>query len=293
MIIQLPRIPRPGETILGGKFAMAAGGKGANQAVAAARAGGHVQFVGRMGRDIFGERAIEGLRRDGIDVSCVLKDEEESSGTALIFVEESGENCIAVAPGANGRLSKTDVHACRAAIESANILLMQLETPLDSVLAASEIAAAAGVTVILNPAPAAPVPWALLARTSIITPNESEALQLTGIEVRDDAGMAAAAQDLMKQGVGTVMITLGAHGVFVATVAGHEIIPGFQVGAVDSTAAGDVFNGALAVALSEGLALHDAACFANAAAAISVTRLGAQPSIPLRQEIDSFLSGRS
>ncbi len=293
MIIQLPRIPRRGETILGGRFSMAAGGKGANQAVAAARAGGSVQFVARVGSDIFGQRALRGFEQDGIDVSCVLQDAAEPSGTALIFVEDSGENCIAVAPGANARLTREDVVRAAPALESARIVLMQLETPMESVLAAAEIASSRGVTVILNPAPAAPVPADLLARVSVLTPNETEAQALTGVEIHDGHSLAQAADALMSRGVETVLITLGARGAFLASPAGREIIPGFPVTAVDTTAAGDVFNGALAVALSEGAGLRRAVRFANAAAALSVTRLGAQSSIPARPAIEAFLATAS
>jgi ribokinase len=289
MIIQLPRIPRPGETILGGRFSMAAGGKGANQAVAAARAGGRVYLVARVGNDIFGRRALQGFEQDGIDVSHVRSDLQEPSGTALIFVEESGENCIAVAPGANACMTRDDVLNAAPALDSARILLMQLETSMESVLAAAELAAARGVAVILNPAPAAPVPDELLCRVSILTPNESEAHALTGIEIGDDESLNAAADQLMAKGVATVLVTLGARGAFVASAKGREIVPGFKVSAVDTTAAGDVFNGALAVALSEGMELSRAVRFANAAAALSVTRLGAQPSIPTRAAIDAFL----
>jgi ribokinase len=290
MIIQLPRIPRPGETIIGGRFSMAAGGKGANQAVAAARAGGQVRFVARVGNDMFGRRALQGFEQDGIDVSRVLTDAQEPSGTALIFVEHSGENCIAVAPGANACLTREDVLKAAPALDSARILLMQLETSMESVAAAAELAAARGITVILNPAPAAPVPDELLSLVTIVTPNESEAQALTGIEIRGDDTLNAAADHLLAKGVQTVLVTLGARGAFVATANRRELIPTFKVQAVDTTAAGDVFNGALAVALSEGNELSAAVRFANAAAALSVTRLGAQPSIPARAAIDAFLN---
>lgn len=269
---------------------MAAGGKGANQAVAAARAGGSVTLIARVGGDLFGEKAIETIAADGIETACVIRDPEESSGTALIFVAEDGENSIGVAPGANSRLSGADIERSRAVISTADTLLVQLETPMESVQAAVEIAAANGVPVILNPAPAAPVPAGVLAGVNILTPNEHEARMLTGIEVRDAAGAGRAAQALMKQGIETVLITLGAQGAYVSSPSFQGMVKGYKVNAVDSTAAGDVFNGALAVALCEGRQLQEAVVFANAAAAISVTRLGAQPSIPMRREIDSFLS---
>ncbi len=292
MIIKVPRIPRPGETITGGSFSMAAGGKGANQAVAAARAGGRVTLIARVGNDLFGKQAIGNFAADGIDVSCVRKDPEAPSGTALIFVAEDGENSIGVAPGSNARLTSGDVEGFRDRIESAGMLVMQLETPMESVQAAAAIASAKGVPIVLNPAPAAAVPGELLARVDILTPNEHEAKVLTGVEVRDEISAGKAAEDLLRRGVGAAMITLGPRGVFVESKTFRGLVKGYAVEAVDSTAAGDVFNGALAVALCEGRPVREAAAFANAAAAISVTRLGAQPSIPRRPEIDTFLSSR-
>ncbi|HOC17916.1 MAG TPA: ribokinase [Vicinamibacterales bacterium] len=294
MIIRLERIPRPGETILGGEFVTAPGGKGANQAVAAARAGGRVAFAARVGRDMFGDRALAGFVKDRIDVSLVVRDGSAASGVALIFVAKDGENSIAVASGANANLAPADVKRASAAIAQADALVMQLETPLATVHAAAGIAAKAGVPVILNPAPAPakPLPARLLRQVSILTPNETEAELLTGIKVSDRVSASRAAAKLRALGVGAVIITLGRRGAFVAAEAGEHLVPGFKVKAVDTTAAGDVFNGALAVALGEGRALADAVRFANAAAAISVTRLGAQPSAPRRREIDRLLGKR-
>jgi ribokinase len=289
MIIKLERIPKPGETILGGEFVTAAGGKGANQAVGAARAGGAVTFVARVGQDMFGARALEGFTKDGIDVSYVVEDKASPSGVALIFVARDGENSIAVASGANGRLSPADVKRARQALAGAAILIMQLETPLATVQAAAELAAAKGVQVILNPAPARPLPDALLKLVSILTPNETEAELLTGIKVDSDETAAQAAQALLGKGVQTVIITLGARGALVTTPTSAQLVPGFKVEPVDTTAAGDIFNGALAVALAESRALLDAVRFANAAAALSVTKMGAQPSAPKRKEIEKFL----
>ena len=289
MIIQLARIPRPGETILGGEFSSAAGGKGANQAVAAAQAGGSVTFVARVGKDVFGDQAVAGFQRDGINVDHVVPDHTAPSGVALIFVAGDGENSIAVAGGANGKLAPADVKQAAKAIRAAAVLVAQLESPLATVQAAAAIAAKAGVCFILNPAPARPLPDALLKLVSILTPNETEAQLLTGIKVTNEATAAKAAAKLLARGVGTVILTLGARGAFVADAAGKQLVPGFKVKALDTTAAGDTFNGALAVALAEGRALPDAVRFANAAAAISVTRLGAQPSAPKRQEIERFL----
>ncbi len=293
MTIKAARIPKPGETVLGGSFSMAAGGKGANQAVAAARASGKVVFIARVGEDYFGERAIKHFMADQIDVSFIVKDKEAQSGIALIFVGDKGENSIAVAAGANARLSRADIEKCRETIAAAGILLMQLETPIETVQAAAEIASMKGVRVILNPAPARKLPEELLRLISIMTPNEFEAEVLTGIQIRDDNAASRAADVLLAQGVGTVIITLGARGAFLATGSEREVISAYQVHAVDTTGAGDVFNGAVAVALSEEKPLPEAVSFANAAAAISVTKLGAQPSIPRRREIDSFVASRT
>lgn len=290
MILQMAHIPRPGETILGGEFSMAAGGKGANQAVGAARAGGNVTFVARVGEDMFGEQAVTGFVEDGIDVEHIVRDGQAASGVALIFVADDGENSIGVASGANGRLSPADVEAAKDAIAAADVLVMQLETPLETVQAAAEIASAAGVRVILNPAPAQPLGDDLLRHVSILTPNESEAELLTGVKVEDEAGAAKAAKTLLAKGIETVLVTLGPQGAFVASADGSELVRGFQVKAVDTTAAGDVFNGALAVALAQGGSLPDSVRFANAAAALSVTKLGAQPSAPKREEIEAFLT---
>jgi ribokinase len=290
MIIKLDRIPRPGETILGGEFITAPGGKGANQAVGAARAGGKVTFIARVGRDMFGEQAIAGFKRDRIDVSNIVRDPASPSGVALIFVARDGENSIAVAGGANGKLSPADVKKARAAFEKAGTVVMQLETPLPAIQAAAELAAKTGVRVILNPAPARPLPDKLLKLVSILTPNETEAELLTGVKVNSEAAAAKAAQKLLSRGVQTVILTLGARGAFIASPELRRLVPGFKVKAVDTTAAGDIFNGALAVALTEGRPLLEAVRFAHAAAAISVTRLGAQPSAPTRKEIERLLA---
>jgi ribokinase len=290
MILQLGRLPQPGETVLGGKFSTAAGGKGANQAVAAARAGGCVTFVARLGRDMFGDEALAGFLRDDIRTDFVFRDRSAPSGVALIFVAKDGENCIAVASGANARLSPADVKRTRGAITEASAVVMQLETPLETVQTAAELATKAGVRVILNPAPARKLPAKLLKLVSILTPNETEAELLTGVRVSNDAAAARAADRLLRRGVGTVILTLGSRGAFVATRELKQLVPGFKVKAVDTVAAGDVFNGALAVALGEGRPLLDAVRFANAAAAISVTRPGAQSSAPERREIERLLS---
>ena len=285
MIIKTSRIPNPGETVIGGTFSTAAGGKGANQAVAAARAGGDVALVARVGADIFGERAVDGYRQDHVDVSYVTKDTDQPTGVALILVDDHGENSIAVASGANGELSPEDVHVARDAIATARVVLLQLEVPLATVQTAITIAAKAGSCVILNPAPAQPLEDEMLKMVTILTPNEGEAEMLTGIQVRDDADANRAADALLERGVGAVVITLGARGAFVRGEGISELIPGFPVETVDTTAAGDVFNGALAVSLADGKDLREAVRFASAAGALAATKLGAQPSAPSRQEI--------
>ncbi|MCX6552308.1 MAG: ribokinase [Acidobacteria bacterium] len=289
MTVKMARIPAPGETVIGGTFLMAQGGKGANQAVAAARAGASVAFVGRVGRDIFGEQARESLRQDGVRVDHLATDPAASTGIALIFVDETGENSIAVASGANAGVTVADVEGARDVIAAAGVLLMQLEIPLPAVAAAARIAAAHGVPVILNPAPAQPLDADLLRQIAMLTPNETEAERLTGIAVTDEGTAAEAARALRGLGVRRVFLTLGAKGVYVQDEAGSLMVPAFSVEAVDTTGAGDVFNGALAAALTEGMTVYDAVRFANAAAAISVTRRGAQPSAPRRTEIDALV----
>lgn len=286
LIVRVARIPQPGETILGGEFMTAAGGKGANQAVAAARAGGRVSFIARVGQDAYGRAAIAGWRRDGIDTRRILRDPKQPSGTALIFVAANGENSIAVASGANAALTPRDIRASPTAFRDARVLLVQLETPLETVRAAIDEARKAGARVILNPAPAQALPRDVLRAVSVITPNETEAALLTNIPVKDIASAKAAARSLRHRGVETVVITLGRRGALVATADGETIVKGFAVKPVDTTAAGDVFNGALAVALAENQPLQRAVRFANAAAALSVTKKGAQSSAPGRNAIE-------
>lgn len=290
MIVQVPRIPKPGETILGGTFHTAAGGKGANQAVTAARAGGEVTFVARVGDDMFGDKAIAGFKADNINVDFVIKDPNAPSGVAEIFVADDGENSIAVASGANANLSPQDVELAREAIQNADLILMQLEVPLPTVTAAAALAQEYGKPVILNPAPAQGLPDELLRQISLLTPNESEIELLTGIEVSDRLSLEVAAAEIKAKGVQQVIITLGAAGVYVDEDDHREIIPGFSVKPVDTTAAGDVFNGALAVALARGDDMPQAIRFAQAAAALSVTKMGAQPSAPTSADIEQFLA---
>lgn len=290
MIVRTERIPRPGETLLGGEFLTAAGGKGANQAVAAARAGGAVAYLARIGSDMLGEQSLAGWQKEGIDTSHVSRDPKAPSGVALIFVAANGENSIAVAGGANLKLTPALIRKAAPAIRSASTVLMQLETPLESIQAAAKIAAKAGVRVILNPAPAQKLPADLLRLIDVLTPNETEAELLTGIRIRSEKDAAKAAVALQEAGARHVIITLGSKGALVVEHgAAPRLVPAFNVTPVDTTAAGDTFNGALAVALGEGRSLMEAARFASAAAAISITRLGAQPSAPRRREIEKLL----
>lgn len=293
MIVRVPRIPKPGETILGGDVVSVSGGKGANQAVSAARAGGNVTLVARVGGDMFGERALAGFARNNIHTNHVIRDKHRPSGVALIFVANSGQNSIAVASGANKYLSQANVKQAERAFTKADILITQLETPLKTVMATARLAVKHGVPVILNPAPAQSLPVSLLRRVSILTPNETEAELLTNIKVTSDSAAARAAAKLRSYGVQTVVITLGVRGAFVADEDGDRRVPGFKVKAVDTTAAGDVFNGALAVSLSTGNPMNRAVRFANAAAALSVTHIGAQPSAPRKMAIDRFLKQHS
>ena len=289
MIIKLDRLPQPGETVLGGDFSTAAGGKGANQAVAAARAGGDVTFVARVGDDMFGRLAVEQFAADGIDVRHIIEDSDAPSGVALIFVDRNGENSIAVASGANAHLTPVDALSARDAVRDAQIMITQLETPIETVRAAVVLASEYGVPVILNPAPAQSLGVDILRHVSVLTPNETEAELLTGIKVSTTADAEAASEKLASMGVEAIVITLGSRGAFVFNADHSELIAGFDVQAVDTTAAGDVFNGALAVALAKEAPLQEAVHFANAAAALSVTKLGAQPSAPTLDEIEEFL----
>ena len=286
MVVKAAHLPAPGETILGGTFFMNAGGKGANQAVAAKRLGGAVTFIAKTGTDIFGLQAQQLFRQEGIDVSCLISDPHHPSGVALIMVGEGAENCIAVASGANAALHPNDLEQATEKITSAGIVLLQLEIPVETVLYVATLAAQHRRKVILNPAPAVPIPDALFKNISILTPNEGEAEALTGIKIENQTSLEQAADTLHRKGVEAVVITLGAKGAYISTAALRDRVAAPVVEAVDTTAAGDVFNGALAVALSEGMSLRDAVAFGCNAAAICVTRLGAQASAPYRNELD-------
>lgn len=265
------------------------GGKGANQAVAAARLNGKVILVAKTGEDLFGQQAKKLFRSENLNTDYLTSDPAAPSGIALITVDDKGENCIVVAPGANASLLREDIVNALPALMKSEFILMQLEIPLDTVIYAAEIACKAGRKVILNPAPAQELPPELLSMLYIITPNETEAELLTGIPVNDINSANTAAQKLLGQGVQIVVITMGSKGALLVTGEFSELIPAFKVEPKDTTAAGDCFNGALTVALAEGKDLKEAVRFANKAASISVTRMGAQASAPYRNEMDSSI----
>ncbi len=294
MIIRLPQLPRPGETLLGGEFSTAGGGKGANQAIAAARAGGEVDFIGCLGTDALGDQALAALAEDRINTTHCRRDSDAASGVAQILVADNGENCIAVAPGANARLSPEDIARAEPLFAGAAVALLQLETPVPTVQAALECGRRHGCFNVLNPAPASELPRDLFPLIDLITPNETETHYLTGIAVTDDSSAERAASALHQLGVEAVIITRGGAGVTLSRqtqgeqrIARH--LPAFPVTAVDTTAAGDVFNGCLVTALAEGNPLDRALPLAQAAAAIAVQTAGAQTSIPTRRAIADFL----
>lgn len=287
MVVRSERLPRPGESVIGGGFMMAGGGKGANQAVAVARMGHRVIFTAALGRDMFGDAAVSSYQRFGIDTSYIVR-KDAPSGVALIMVDSAGQNSISVALGANNSLSTEDIRGVLEQVEKDDIVLLQLEVPMATVDAAVDIAAAKGARVVLNPAPAAEVSEQTLSKLYLITPNQTEAQTLTGIEVKDEATASLAAQVLCSRGVGRVVITMGSLGAYLYEEGRGEIIEARKVAAVDTTAAGDVYNGALCAALAEGKSLREALTFATKASAISVTRVGAQPSVPTREEVDNF-----
>jgi len=285
-VVRTPRRPRAGETLIGTSAGLFIGGKGCNQAIAASRLGASVAMVGRVGRDAFGEQLLLTLRREGIQATHVVR-AAASTGLASILVGDDGDNSIVVVPGANGDMSPHDVEAAADAVTSANSLLLQLEVPLDALQRAAELARGAGVRVILNPAPARALPPQLLGVVDVIVPNEHEARVLTGVDPAQNP--AGAARTLRRQGIGVVIITLGGRGAYLSSAGVETLVPTFMVQPVDTTAAGDAFCGALAVALSERTSLHDAVRFANAAGALACTRLGAEPSLPHRADVDRLV----
>lgn len=288
-ILNIEQFPRPGETVIGKQYKVAFGGKGANQAVAAGRSGADIAFIACVGADDIGERVRQQLASDRIDTQPIEAIADSTTGVALIFVNAEGENVIGIDAGANAAVTPDYLARYQQKVIDADALLMQLESPLETVIAAASLAKQHQTQVILNPAPARELPDDLLATIDMITPNETEAQRLTGIAVNDDNDAARAAQALHDKGIATVIITLGSRGVWLSENGNGKLVPGFKVKAVDTIAAGDTFNGALVTALLEGKNMADAVRFAHAAAAIAVTRPGAQPSVPWREEIDAFL----
>ena len=284
MTVKTKALPKPGETVLGGIFTMGAGGKGANQAVAARRLGGEVKFICKVGRDIFGDNAIAHYQQEGLDTGGILRS-ELPSGVALISVDEHAENCIVVASGANNDLTEADIEAVAGDIRNCGILLLQLEIPVPSVVKAARIAHEAGATVVLNPAPACPLPDELFRYVDLFIPNETELSTFSELPVSDEASAAKAAAAMQAKGVGKLIVTMGSKGSLICEGGEPVFVPARKVKAVDTTAAGDTFCGALCVALSEGRSLKEAAEFATAASALTVQKMGAQDSIPYRKDL--------
>ncbi len=289
LVIRTMHLPAPGETIIGRDFMTAPGGKGANQAVAAAKLGGEVVMVGRVGADDFGHALRAHLNAAGVDSNYVLDDSLAATGVALITVEGGGQNTIVVAPGVNDNVFREDVDRAMGALTSAQVLVTQLEIPLDTVTYALDAARASHIVALLNPAPAQPLADNIIARCDVIVPNEIEASELTGIEVKDWTSAEAAARDLGRRGASIVVITLGARGALAWDGGKVYRIPAFPVQAVDATAAGDAFVGALALTLGRGGDLLSALVAASAAGALATTKLGAQPSLPRREELEAFM----
>ncbi len=289
LIVKAERIPQPGETVMGGDFLMVCGGKGANQAITVHRMGGDVTFVTRIGEDMFGDRLLRQYASEGLDTNYVVRDSDSASGVAIISVDASGENCIVVAPGANDRLSVADIESARSQIETADFVLMQMEIPMEVIRYVKDMAVKAGVKVVLNPAPAARLDEDMLRGLYMITPNESECSLLTGLPVGDESEAEKAAGVLLDKGVENVIVTLGSRGALIKSRTECLTVPARRVCAVDTTAAGDVFNGSVVVALAEGRSIEQAVRIATVASSVSVTRMGAQPSVPIRAEVEEIM----
>ena len=290
LMTRTPHLPVPGETVLGGPFQMGPGGKGGNQAIAASRCGAGVTYVTKVGADMLGDQAMQFFRKEGMDVSFIQQVSDEMTGTAQILVDEQSENSIVVALGACGTITSEDVLAAEGKFQEADIALVQFETSVAAIQTTIETAARYDVPVILNPAPYQEIPKKLLQKVDYITPNETEAYLLTGIEVIDDTSAQEAAKKLVDMGIPNVMITMGKQGVYVYSADGKgRMIRSFSVEAVDTTGAGDAFSGSLACSLSVGKSLDEAVRYANATAALCVTKLGTAPAMPIKEEIDAFL----
>ena len=285
MVVRTSHLPAPGETILGGEFFMNQGGKGANQAVAIKRLGGNLIFMAKLGNDVLGRQSVGYFKKEGIDTRYIALDEDSASGVAQISVDDHAENSIVVASGANMLLNEQDVDKMLEEMCEGDILLMQLEIPLQTVEYAARKAFGKGVKVVLNPAPARSLPKELFRHLYMVTPNRIEAEMLTGIKIANDADVEKVAEEICAMGVKNVIITLGSKGCLIREEGVSYRIDAFKVEPVDTTAAGDTFNGALCVGLSEGMDLKQAAVMASKASSIAVTRMGAQSSIPYREEL--------
>ena len=292
LVVKAERRPRKGETLIGDEFGMFIGGKGTNQAIAAARLGAQVHMVGRLGTDLFGDMFISALDKDGINTQFIARDPEVGTGVGTPVIDAQGDNSIIIIPRANMRLSIEDVNKAEEAISEADVLLLQLEVPIPSSQRAAEIARVGGATVILNPAPARELPDDFLRYIDIITPNETETEMLTGVEVTDQSGAERAAKNLLDKGMSAVVLTLGERGALLLTQETTKAIPAYKVEVVDTTAAGDAFCGALATTIAKDEPLEQAVASANAAGAIAVTIMGAEPSMPAQQQLEQFLKER-
>jgi len=286
LVVRAPRFPAPGETISGEDLAIIPGGKGANQAVAAARQGAKVSMVGRVGSDSFGPTLTQNLQKNNVDITHV-KEDSSATGTAIIVVDAGGQNSIVLSPGANGKVTPADVDA--VPFQDVDKLLLQLEIPLETVIHAASVARQNGLRVVLNPAPARQLPDSLLADIDILIPNESELQLLTGQPVTDTTSAQAAAKALLAKGVQTVIVTLGEKGALLVTPENVELVPAFNVDVVDTTAAGDAFIGGLAAALLTGKSLEEAVLYGNASGALAATNFGAQPSLPTAEDVQNLI----
>lgn len=286
LVVRTPRFPKPGETIHGEDLATVPGGKGANQAVAAARQGASVAMLGRVGQDRFGDFLLDNLKQDHVDTSRVRRD-DAATGTAMIIVDREGQNSIVLSPGANGKVRPADVGP--ASFPDVKLVLFQLEIPLETVVHAARLAKEKGVRVVLNPAPARPIPDELISLADYLLPNETELSLLTGKEVTDVPSAEPAARALLARGVQTVIVTLGANGALLVTRDGAKHVPAFKVKVVDTTGAGDAFIGGFAAAVLRGLGLEEAVRYGSACGALATTKFGAQPSLPTKQEVEEFM----
>ena len=289
LVATVPRRPKTGETLVGNTFGMFLGGKGANQAIAASRAGSKVTMVGRLGNDFFGKQFLEKFSREGINTDFVTQDDENGTGVAMPLIDASGDNSIVIIPQANMALTVENINQAQSTIADADVLVMQCEVPMDANQRAAEIAKQNDTLVILNPAPAQLIPDQILKLVDIIIPNEIETETLTGLPTKTENEVIVAGRNLLSKGVETVILTLGDRGSLLLNEDGEKLIPAFDVSVVDTTAAGDSFCGVLAASLANGISINLSVEIANAAGALAVTKLGAEPSLPQRDAIDDLL----